>query len=614
MAISLLSLQTLFSTFLVLSPFHVSAQSPPIGDTDFLCSPDSPVSCETYVTYRAQTPEYLDLESISNLFGVSPSTIAKASNLVSDKARLIPDQLLLIPITCSCNGTYFFSNVTYQIKEGDSFYVVSITEFESLINYRDAEDTNPTQNPIDLQVGEEVVFPLLCMCPSKALLEKGIKYLITYMWQPGDDLLPVSAMFNASPFDIVSENNYRNFTVDVDLPVLIPVSQPPFLSQPFERYKPKHRWTLVIVLCSTGVLILFLLASLLAYVHLLYKKKASLKHNSSLLETDDLIQMKKASKVEAFEAKTNQDKLLPGVSDCLGQPIMYDRKVIMEATMNLSEWYRIGGSIYRAIIDGQVFAVKKTKDATEELKILQKVNHGNLVKLMGISSDNEGNCFLVYEDAENGSLDKWLYPKSSSSSSGCVASLTWTQRLNIALDVANGLQYMHEHTQPSIVHRDIRTSNILLNSRFKAKISNFSIARPATSPVMKKVDVFAFGIVLLELLSGKKAMEMKENGEFVMLWKEIRGILEVEERKEEMLREWMDPNLESFYSIDSAMSLAALARECTAEKYSVRPRMAEIVFNLSVLTQPSPDRYERSWTSGLETEDAIQIISPVIAR
>ena len=202
--------------------------------------------------------------------------------------------------------------------------------------------------------------------------------------------------------------------------------------------------------------------------------------------------------------------------------------------------------MYRATIDGKLLTVKKTKDdITEELKILQKVNHANLVKLMGVSANSDGNCFLVYEYAENGSLDKWLHPKCSSSSSH-VAFLTWSQRLQVALDVANGLQYMHEHTQPNIVHRDIRTSNILLDSKFRAKVANFSVARTATNTIVPKVDVFAFGVVLLELLSGKKAMSTKENCEIFMLWKNLREVLEIEEKKEKRLRKWMDPNLESF--------------------------------------------------------------------
>ncbi|XP_034225710.1 serine/threonine receptor-like kinase NFP [Prunus dulcis] len=117
---------------------------------------------------------------------------------------------------------------------------------------------------------------------------------------------------------------------------------------------------------------------------------------------------------------------------------------------------------------------------------------------------------------------------------------------------------MHDHTQPSIVHWDLRAKNILLNSNFKAKIANFSMARTVADPIMPKVDVFAFGVVLLELLSGKKALETKDKGEIVMLCKELRAVLKNEEERVDRLIKWMDPKLENCYPIDRALSLAAL--------------------------------------------------------
>lgn len=143
-------------------------------------------------------------------------------------------------------------------------------------------------------------------------------------------------------------------------------------------------------------------------------------------------------------------------------------------------------------------------------------------------------------------------------------------------------------------HWDIRTRNILLDSKFKAKIANFSMARPVTNSVMPKVDVFEFGVVLLELLSGRRAMQTKENGEVLMLWKNLEEVLEVNEKREKRLRKWMDPSLESFYPIDGALSLTVLARACTQEKTLARPRMAEIIFNLSILAQSSSNRYDKS--------------------
>lgn len=608
------SLLSVFSLF-IFSFSLVTAQSPNAADTNFMCSKNSPVSCDTYVTYRVRSP-YSDLGNISELFRVNRSVIVTANGLASENAELVPGQLLLIPITCACDGLNYFSNATYKIKKDDTFYSVSIKPFQNLTNYHVAMDMNPTLKANNLTIGEQVVFPLLCNCPGNSYSDKGIKYLVTYVWQPVDDLSSVSNMFKASEPDIAEENNNRNFTAAIFLPVLIPVKSSPVLQQRFPPpaiVKKSKSHSLLIAILSTVVALLIILSSVLAYIHLLHKKKRALARNSSSLETSDLIPTKKVPKVEIFEQKAIQDKLLPGVSGYLGKLILYELQVIMKATMDLNERYRIGGSVYRAIINDQVFAVKKTRDATEELQILQKVNHANLVRLIGVCSDNDGNFFIVYEYAENGSLEKWLSRKRLSTS-GTGEYLTWSQRLFIALEVANGIQYMHEHAQPSVVHKDIRTSNILLDSTFRAKISNFSTARHATCSIMLKIDVFAFGVVLLELLSGKKVMEARDNGEVVMLFKEIKGILEDDYYREERIRRWMDPNLKNLYPIEGALSLATLATACTSDKSSDRPGMTEIVFNLCVLTQSSPEMYEKSWTSKFEVEEVVPVISPVIAR
>ncbi|KAL8528599.1 hypothetical protein ACS0TY_006151 [Phlomoides rotata] len=595
----LLIFSILFLIF-VISP--IAAQLPSItAGTDFTTSPGSPQSCKTYVTYRVRSP-YSDLGSISDLFGISRADIATATNLASENASLVHDQLLFIPIRCTSNGTHYFSNVTYLIKKEDTFYSVQVMAFQNLTNFNLVEEMNPMMNPNNLTIGVGTIFPLFCKCPGSSYAEKGIEFLITYVWQPDDDVMPVSTMFKASESDFVMENNNRNLTAAICLPVLIPVKTP-ILVQLFpssaSNAKSKHLW--IVITISSAVLAFFIVfAGLVACLFLLYKKKKMLSRNDSSLETSDLIPTYKAS-------KTIQDKLLPGVSGYLSKPIVYDLDVIMKATMNLSERYRLGGSVYKATINDHVLAVKKTRDPTEELQILQRVNHANLVKLMGVSSDNDGNFFIVYEFVENGSLRKWLSPLS-------VESLTWSQRLLIALDVANGLQYMHEHSQPSIVHKDITTSNVLLDSNFKAKIANFSGARQATCSIMLNIDVFSFGVVLLELLSGKKVMETKDDGEVVMLWKEVKGILEGEDQRKERLRRWMDPKLKSSYTFDDALSLAILGRACTSENSLERPRMSEIVFSLCVLTQSSPQMSEDCWIPKFENEEVSSVITPVEAR
>ncbi|KAL0380950.1 UNVERIFIED_CONTAM: Pentatricopeptide repeat-containing protein [Sesamum angustifolium] len=361
--------------------------------TEFTWSAGSPLSCETYVTYRARQP-YSDLGSISDLFGISRMDIASASSLASENLSLFLDQLLLIPIKCTSNGTHYYSHITYGIKKDDSFYSVSIKLFQNLTNYYVVEEMNPMLNPNNLTIG----------------------WRWSFLCSPGDQILPVSTMFNASASDIVMENNNRNFSAATCLPVLIPVKSP-ILSQLFPssaaHRKSKHHWVLIAI-SSAIIALLIVFSGLVACFHILYKKKKTSARNVFSLETSDLIRAHKVPKGEPFEPKTIQDKVLPGVSGYLGKPIVYDLNVIMKATMNLSERYRIGGSVYKAMINDQVLAVKKTRDATEELQILQRVSHANLVKLMGVSSDDYGNFYIVYEYVENQSLDKWLCPKSFS--------------------------------------------------------------------------------------------------------------------------------------------------------------------------------------------------------
>ncbi|XP_038883787.1 serine/threonine receptor-like kinase NFP [Benincasa hispida] len=567
------------------------------------CSIDSPSSCDTYVSYFAKSPQFLDLLSISKLFGVSALKIAKASNLESEKAPLFDGQLLFVPVTCNCSGngnnSFFFANITYKINKGDTFYLVSTSFFENLCDSEMVVKMNPSLYPNNLPVGVEAIFPLFCKCPSKKNLKQGIQHFVTYIWQPTDEVSGVRSIFNVSK-DVVLEDmkglNLTNFVAGK--PVFIPVSKLPLLSQsPPQRKKIKH---LVVVIGAAALALSLLLgASLMAYICFIYKKK-------KLPMWGNSIKMK---------MKQNAELLLspPVVSNYLGRPILYDYKVIMDATMSFNEGSKIGKSVYRATINGQISVIKEAKpDSKDELMILQKVNHINLVKLVGFSSDDKENFYLVYEFAENGSLDKWLYSPSEASSSH----LTWIQRLNIALDVANGLQYMHDHTQPSIVHQDIKTSCILLDLRFRAKISNLAKARPAVNSLSTKVDVFAFGVVILELLSGKKGLKCTENGEEddVMLCKEMRDVLDKEEGREEKLRDWMDPKLKDCYPIEGALSLAVMARACTQDEPLSRPSMAEIVFNLCVLAESSPQKAKKTWVSLLEADEIGHSHSPIRAR
>ncbi|KAF6158038.1 hypothetical protein GIB67_014832 [Kingdonia uniflora] len=216
------------------------------------------------------------------------------------------------------------------------------------------------------------------------------------------------------------------------------------------------------------------------------------------------------------------------------------------------------------------------EEEKEEALIFFKVNHGNLVRIQGFCIDPEdGNCYLVYEFVENGSLHSWLHGDRKMKKK-----LDWKTRLKIAIDVANSLQYTHEHTRPRVVHKDIRTSNILLNRNMRAKIANFGLAKSgfnaitthivgtqgyiapeylADRIVTTKMDVFAFGVVLLELVIGKEAV----SDEGKALWMNVSAVLEGKEsEKYQRMNHWMEATL-----LDESCSIES--HECNDSRYCV---------------------------------------------
>ena len=115
---------------------------------------------------------------------------------------------------------------------------------------------------------------------------------------------------------------------------------------------------------------------------------------------------------------------------------------------------------------------KLEKEFLAEVEILGNIRHSNIVKLLCCYA-SEDSKLLVYEYMENQSLDKWLHGKKKTSPSG----LSWPTRLNIAIGVAQGLYYMHHECSPPVIHRDVKSSNILMDSEYRAKIADFGLAK-----------------------------------------------------------------------------------------------------------------------------------------
>ncbi|XP_057807228.1 cold-responsive protein kinase 1-like isoform X2 [Salvia miltiorrhiza] len=294
-------------------------------------------------------------------------------------------------------------------------------------------------------------------------------------------------------------------------------------------------------------------------------------------------------------------------SDILGAtelqgPNRYSYKDLKAATSNFSEENKLGeggfGDVYKATLkNGNVVAVKKLNisysrakaDFETEVRLISNVHHRNLVRLLGCC--NKGpDLLLVYEYMENGSLDRFLYGDKR-------GSLSWKQRFDILFGTARGLAYLHEQYHVTIIHRDVKPSNILLDKEFQAKIADFGLARLLpenqshvstnfagtlgyTAPeyaihghLSEKVDTYSFGVVILEMMSGKRSSHMNMDTDTEYLLEEAWKLYE-----SGLHEKLADATLESSeYKVEELKKMVEIGLMCTQSPASSRPSMSEIV-------------------------------------
>ncbi|CDP02417.1 unnamed protein product [Coffea canephora] len=285
---------------------------------------------------------------------------------------------------------------------------------------------------------------------------------------------------------------------------------------------------------------------------------------------------------------------------------IYEFEELEAATGNFSPQKKLSDSVYRGVLRGELVAIKRmSKDVRREVKILQKINHFNLISLYGVCERN-GVYHLAYEFMENGSVKQWLKER------GFPEIQSWNTRIRIALDIANGLDYLHNFTAPAYVHKDINSGNILLNGDLRAKIANFSFAKsseggefsnsssttffPGTKGYMApeyledqkvspKIDVYAFGVVLLELITGRDAIFV-EGGQDVLLSEAVISVMAATDA-EYAIGDLIDPCLQVKHPIgyiidhsELALRLIKLSVACLAREPSERLTMAEVISRL----------------------------------
>ncbi|URE27545.1 Cysteine-rich receptor-like protein kinase [Musa troglodytarum] len=289
------------------------------------------------------------------------------------------------------------------------------------------------------------------------------------------------------------------------------------------------------------------------------------------------------------------------------ESLLFDLSTLRVATVNFSEENKLGeggfGAVYKGVLpDGRVIAVKRLLNSGQglgelknELALVAKLQHRNLVKLLGVCLEEEK--MIVYEYVPNTSLDKFLFDPVRGEQ------LTWGIRYKIICGIARGLLYLHEESQLKIIHRDLKACNILLDADMNPKISDFGSAKlfdgeqtqGMTSRVVGtygymapeyvihgqfsiKSDVFSFGVLVLEILTGRKNSTTcnPENTEDLLsyTWEKWRGGLALE---------MVDPALGNQFHGSDLLRCIQIGLLCVQENPFSRPTMSTITVMLNTV-------------------------------
>ncbi|XP_076952522.1 leucine-rich repeat receptor protein kinase HPCA1-like [Bidens hawaiensis] len=278
-------------------------------------------------------------------------------------------------------------------------------------------------------------------------------------------------------------------------------------------------------------------------------------------------------------------------------------------TNNFSAINNIGkggyGMVYKGILpNGQQIAVKRAQKGSSqgglefktEIELLSRVHHKNVVGFIGFCFD-QGEQMLIYEYIVNGTLKDSL-------SGGSGIRLDWMQRLKIALGAARGLQYLHDHADPPIIHRDVKTNNILLDEQLVAKVADFGLSKPLsdadgthvttqvkgtmgymdpeycmTQLLTAKSDTYSFGIVMLELITARNPIE---KGKYI-----VTEVKESMKKNKELydLQDILDPVIGSSSPLKGLEKFVDIALRCVEDTRNLRPTMSEVVKELEYIME-----------------------------
>ncbi|KAJ6819481.1 putative F-box protein [Iris pallida] len=275
-----------------------------------------------------------------------------------------------------------------------------------------------------------------------------------------------------------------------------------------------------------------------------------------------------------------------------------------------------GRVYYAQLSSGEHAAIKKLdpgvsqdsdSDFEVQLSAVSRLKHEYFVGLLGYCLEGN-NRILIYQFATKGSLHDTLHGRKGAQGAEPGPVLSWNERVKIAYGAARGLEYLHEKVQPSIVHRDVRSSNVLLFDDYESKLADFTLSNQSpdtaarlhstrvlgtfgyhapeyamTGCLTQKSDVYSFGVILLELLTGRKPVDhtMPKGQQSLVTWATPR-------LSEDKVKQCVDPKLNTDYPPKAVAKMAAVAALCVQYEADFRPNMTIVVKALQPLLNSKP--------------------------
>ncbi|GMG98697.1 hypothetical protein Nepgr_000537 [Nepenthes gracilis] len=564
----------------------------------------------------------VNLTFISTVLDASVSDILSYNTQISSKDSFQSGTRVNVPFSCDCiKEKEILGHIfEYTMESGDTYEEVATLYYSNLTTANWIQEFN-NYSADNIPAGSSINVTVNCSCGNSSVSD-SYGLFITYPLRPGDTLNSVASYANVTNVTLLEYNPNVNFSAGTGL-VYIPARDK---NGKYPSLTSSKGGASRGVIAGVSIAVIAVVILLAAYVYFGCIRRKKMK-KASLLPDKPGDPLTRAGLESSRTTSSGYDRGTAGVAAMtIDKSVEFSYEELAKETDNFSMANKIGqggfGAVYYAELRGEKAAIKKmdmqaTREFLAELKVLTHVHHLNLVRLIGYCV--EGSLFLVYEYIENGNLNQHLRGSGRDP-------LTWSNRVQIALDSARGLEYIHEHTVPVYIHRDIKSANILIDNNFHAKVADFGLTKLTEAgttrlvgtfgymppeyaqygEVSAKVDVYAFGVVLYELISAKEAI-VKENDPSAES-KGLVGLFEdvLSQPDPSEIRKLVDPRLGENYPLDSVLKMARLAKACTHENPHLRPSMRSVVVALMTLSSTTED-----WDVGLfyENPDLVSLMS-----